>query len=392
MVKHFLILLSFLFTFSCFSQNEIVIRSSCFGNGETSSVEDLVRYPTLTLTITSSINDAELISYNCVFPVMDKERNPNGVTIVKNKSFAFNSESLELMKKLKPGEQVTIQDILVEVMNKRTKKKETRELEPVILRIGNSSSRACGDPVKAKLVDYTGKLLTGKGQKVPVVNTKVVLQDKTETDVQTATTDNYGDFKFTNLNADESYKINVSNADDTKIKDGILYAAKQDGTIIKTFNKTKNGFVYELLPAELTTLSKIEEEDTQLKIRKFSSSTESELTVIEDIYYDFNSADIQQSSVEKLDKIIEALQQNSSLKLNITSHTDSKGEDSYNLNLSQKRAQKVMDYFILQGIDKSRLVAKGVGESKILNRCKNDVDCSEMEHKLNRRTEFRFTK
>jgi outer membrane protein OmpA-like peptidoglycan-associated protein len=83
---------------------------------------------------------------------------------------------------------------------------------------------------------------------------------------------------------------------------------------------------------------------------------------------------------------------NPALKLAIESHTDAKGEDSYNLTLSTKRSQTVVNYLISKGIATSRLSAKGFGETQIKNRCKNGVDCSELEHELNRRTEFKFTK
>jgi outer membrane protein OmpA-like peptidoglycan-associated protein len=327
---------------------------------------------------------------------MDKSRNPNSITSSKNRDFGFNQESIDLIRQLQPGETFTIKDIMVEVMNRKTRKKETIEIPPVIINVGTSSSHACGQAQpKAKgstLIDYSGKLLTGKKNLVPVTNQKVVLQDQSDADIQTAITDNYGDFKFTNLNPDLSYKINVSAEDDTKIKDNILYAAKPDGTVIRTFNRTNKGFVYELLPAELNTLVREKEEDTQLKIKKFSASAEKELTVIENIYYDVNSADIKPESVEKLDKIIASMTENASLKLLVTSHTDAQGEDAYNMALSEKRANKVMQYFILQGISKDRITAKGMGETQIMNRCKNGVDCSEIEQQLNRRTEFKFTK
>lgn len=392
-LKLFLFFFALIIVNTVFSQNnEIRIRSSCFSDGETSTVNDILNHPTLTLSIVSTLNDAELVSYNCAFPVMDKSRNPNQVTSVKNRSFGFNEESLELIKKLAPGETFSIKDIMVEVTNRKTRKKETIEMPPVVIKIGSSSSRNCGQKKSGGLIDYVGKLLTGKLQNTPVTNQKVVLQDKAETEIQTAITDNYGDFKFSNLNPDESYKINVNAADDTKIKDNILYAAKPDGTVIRTFNKTPKGFVYELLPVELNKLVKEQEEDTQFKIKKFGSSNAAELTVIENIYYDVNSADFKPESIGKLDKIISSMTENKALKLKITSHTDSKGEDAYNMTLSEKRAQKVMEYFILQGVEKDRLVSKGMGESQIMNRCKNGVDCSEIEQQLNRRTEFKFTK
>ncbi len=110
------------------------------------------------------------------------------------------------------------------------------------------------------------------------------------------------------------------------------------------------------------------------------------------MYYNVNSADITADSKQILDDIVKSLQENKILKVSIISHTDSKGDDNSNLLLSEKRAKNVLDYFISKGIEKSRLSSKGMGESKVINRCKNGVDCSEEEHKLNRRTEFIFSK
>ena len=58
--------------------------------------------------------------------------------------------------------------------------------------------------------------------------------------------------------------------------------------------------------------------------------------------------------------------------------------------LSQKRAKAAVDYMIAKGIDKSRLKAIGYGETRLLNHCKSDVTCSEEEHAINRRTEFKI--
>ena len=387
---NYFLLLFLLFTAkSVVSQNDVEVRLSCFASGEVASVNDILKYPSLTLINRNAANSAKLVSYECVFSNMDKKRNPKGVTSLKNETFTLSPETIALLSKFLPGDDFSIKDITVEVVNMKTGALQTVKLEPVNVKIGASSGGVAAPPAK---IDYVGKLITGKNHNLPVANQKVVLQNSDEEELQTTTTDSYGDFKFTELSADKSYKINVLVTDDTKIKDGQLYAAKPDGTIIKTFNKTKKGFVYELLPEELNTLAKEKEEDTELEIKNFGASKESELTVIENIYYDPNSAEIKAESVPKIDKIISAMTQNKSLKLSINSHTDSKGDDAYNMTLSEKRAQKVMEYFILQGIEKERLKAKGFGETQIKNRCKNGVDCSELEHQLNRRTEFKFTK
>lgn len=171
-----------------------------------------------------------------------------------------------------------------------------------------------------------------------------------------------------------------------------LYMARNDGTIIKNFQKAKNYFTYELLPFELVSLLEEKEIDPEFSLSNFISSTKSELVVTEDIYYKPNSSDIEISSGFKLNKIVGLMKKNSTLKLTISSHTDARGNDLSNMALSQKRAQKVMEYFISKGIEKSRLKAEGYGETQIKNKCRNGVACSDSEHKVNRRTEFKFIK
>ncbi len=387
-LKYFLLLTSFIIIKLATAQSDLEARIGNFASGNMASVNDILKYPSLTVINRNANGNTKLVSYDCVFSNLDKKRNPKGTTVCKNETYALNAETIALLSKYLPGEDFVISNIQVEVVNIKSGAIEVIKLEPINLKIAASS----GGSVPTAKIDYVGKLVTGKEHNEPVTNQKVILQDQEDVELQSTITDNYGDFKFKELSADKSYKINVLVTDDTKIKDGKLYAAKPDGTVIRSFNKTKKGFVYELLPAELITLAKENEEDTELKIKNFGASKEAELIVVENIYYDPNSSDIKQESVEKLDKIISAMSKNKSLKLQINSHTDSKGEDAYNITLSEKRAHKVMDYFILQGIDKGRLKAKGFGETQIKNRCKNGVDCSELEHQLNRRTEFNFTK
>ena len=76
------------------------------------------------------------------------------------------------------------------------------------------------------------------------------------------------------------------------------------------------------------------------------------------------------------------------MKIDIRSHTDSRGSDSFNMKLSDRRAKSTMNWIISQGIAKNRLKAKGYGETRLVNRCKNGVPCTEEEHQQNRRSEF----
>lgn len=241
------------------------------------------------------------------------------------------------------------------------------------------------------VITYEGKLLMGAKGNEPLKNQKVILMDSKNMEGQSSVTDKYGDFSFKNIDKDKTYSIKVP-GNGMKIKDGQVFIAKQDGTIINSLKKSGNYFVYELLPVELITLSRLKEDDPELKIMKFAVSKNDELMVSENIYYAPNSFEINNDAIEKLNKIVSALQKNKTIKLSIGSYTDSKGDDASNELLSEKRAQNVLEFFLTKGISKERLSAKGFGEKSIKNRCKNGVDCSEKEHELNRRTEFKFSK
>jgi outer membrane protein OmpA-like peptidoglycan-associated protein len=121
-------------------------------------------------------------------------------------------------------------------------------------------------------------------------------------------------------------------------------------------------------------------------------STPDKPIVLENIYYDYDKYDIRPNAAAELDKLAQTLQDNPGIRIELGSHTDSRNTYAYNNLLSKLRAEKVVSYLVSKGIDQTRLVAKGYGESRLLNRCENDVKCSEAEHQLNRRTEFKILK
>jgi outer membrane protein OmpA-like peptidoglycan-associated protein len=113
-------------------------------------------------------------------------------------------------------------------------------------------------------------------------------------------------------------------------------------------------------------------------------------TVLTNIFYEFDSFVLNENSSLEVDNLIAQIKDNPDHKVEIRSHTDSRGSKNYNQKLSQKRANEVVRYIISKGIDPSRLVAKGFGESELINHCSDGVTCSKDEHKKNRRTEFVF--
>lgn len=111
---------------------------------------------------------------------------------------------------------------------------------------------------------------------------------------------------------------------------------------------------------------------------------------IKNIYYEFNKSYIHPDAIPNLNKLSTLLNNNPDIKVELSSHTDSRGDDNYNMDLSQKRAESVVKYLIYQGIDPARMIAKGYGESSLVNNCTNGVPCPEIMHIRNRRTEFKI--
>lgn len=107
--------------------------------------------------------------------------------------------------------------------------------------------------------------------------------------------------------------------------------------------------------------------------------------VLENIYYDLDKADIRPDAALELNKLVTVLKDNPEITIELSSHTDSRADDNYNLNLSQRRAQSAVNYLVSKGIDISRMVARGYGESRLIIK---DAQTEE-EHQVNRRTEFK---
>ncbi|MCP3932214.1 MAG: OmpA family protein [Bacteroidetes bacterium] len=107
------------------------------------------------------------------------------------------------------------------------------------------------------------------------------------------------------------------------------------------------------------------------------------------VYYDFDKSFIRDEAIPELEKLFDLLVENSDFIVEIGSHADSRGSKRYNLRLSQRRAESVVNWLVDRGIERERLVPRGYGEKMKVNECADYVPCSEREHQLNRRTEFR---
>lgn len=116
--------------------------------------------------------------------------------------------------------------------------------------------------------------------------------------------------------------------------------------------------------------------------------TETEI-LLQDIYFEFDKSNITQQGAAELNKLVSIMKERTSMEIAVKSHTDSKGSDQYNKNLSERRAKSTAEYVISKGIDRSRITAKGYGESEPKVNC---IKCTKAEDAKNRRSEFMITK
>jgi len=199
-----------------------------------------------------------------------------------------------------------------------------------------------------------------KGTKEPIPGAKVELSDITHNKKDNVATNNSGRI-FQKIEQDSKLMVSVK-------KDNFFSATG----VINNISKVQSDTLRLTLELEPIVVGKA--------IR------------LDNIYYDYNKADIRADAKPSLDVLVKLMKENVGIHIELSSHTDSRGGDAFNLKLSQKRAQSAVDYIISQGIVSERIYAKGYGETKLLNRCKNNVKCTDEEYQVNRRTEFKVVK
>jgi len=131
----------------------------------------------------------------------------------------------------------------------------------------------------------------------------------------------------------------------------------------------------------------------KLAIEEETTSTKTDLAMLlNPIYFDLNKSFIREDAKIELEKIIGILNQHPLIKIDVRAHTDSRGLDSFNLALSNRRAKSTIKYMIDRGIDPDRITGRGYGESELINNCSDGVVCQDYLHEQNRRSEFIIVK
>lgn len=180
------------------------------------------------------------------------------------------------------------------------------------------------------------------------------------------------DGDFTNPKGQVRFKLEVD-------KDFSIIASK-NGYFTQSINYTTKGKTPapETLVQDITNVTL----DTTIVLEQLVLE---KAIVLENIYYDLDKADIRPDAAIELDKLVKILQDNPNIRIELSSHTDDRASDAYNLDLSQRRAESAVEYLVSQGIERDRMVARGYGESQLI--IQNAT--TEEEHQRNRRTEFK---
>lgn len=154
-----------------------------------------------------------------------------------------------------------------------------------------------------------------------------------------------------------------------------------------TLQVSKDGFVSKTIAVDKTPEGGIKPIEAALDpIDVIVTETE---VILNDIFFEYNKSNITKAGAFELDKLVQVMKNSPEMVIMVKSHTDSRGTDSFNMNLSERRAKSTVQYVISKGIAKERISGKGFGESEPKVQC---TDCTEEEHAKNRRSEFIIVK
>ncbi|HRH37498.1 MAG TPA: carboxypeptidase regulatory-like domain-containing protein, partial [Flavobacteriales bacterium] len=210
--------------------------------------------------------------------------------------------------------------------------------------------------IEMEKYDYLAEGVVYNGEtNTPLAGSTVILTDANDVEVARTTVDATGNYHFPLLK-ETDYKLK----------------AEKDGFFKQTARITTKGKPQSIITTDFKLFPLVVDQVVRL----------------DNIFYDYNKWNIRPDAAVELDKLVQTLRDNPTVKIELSSHTDCRGKDAYNLSLSQKRAKSAVDYLISQGISGDRLKSKGYGESKPSEKCVCEK-CTDDEHQRNRRTEFK---
>lgn len=236
------------------------------------------------------------------------------------------------------------------------------------------SETCCYDVYNFEIPQLQIDLLVGVGQaedEKPLDGATVVLTNITTYDTPNSQT------------KPEDYRFNFSLVKETNYQ----VITSKEGYISDTLELNTLGITEDKQLREIVMLKKKAPPPPEFVI---DTVTINEAIRFDNIYYEFDKWDILPESEKDLTIILGLMNEYDDMVIELSSHTDSRGDTPYNKNLSQKRAESARKWLIDKGVASERIQPVGYGEEKILNRCVNGVRCPDNEHRFNRRTEFKI--
>lgn len=233
-------------------------------------------------------------------------------------------------------------------------------------------------------------LVTSKSSGEPIADARVIIQNLTDGSEQVIESDNVGMFEL-DLVPGKDYRIRAE-------KDG-YFSVNED---VSTKNKPEGGDIN--LNLALLDISNPDGDtadgnnDGSSSDNTSSDGTNKNLPEgvnpnkpyeIPEIHWNYDKSDIRPDAEPYLNYLAKLLKDNEGLKVEISSHADSRGSYPYNDELSEARAKAVTEYLVSKGVRRSMLISRGYGERRLVNGCSDGVECTEAQHEENRRTEFR---
>jgi outer membrane protein OmpA-like peptidoglycan-associated protein len=203
-------------------------------------------------------------------------------------------------------------------------------------------------------------------------------------------------------------KLNAKSENGKAAEAAMMTLYQSDGSIIKHVTDATGSFVFfsgDAIKTDSVWVNFINHEDAGISIPKLCSrdcrdtltvpiimtmKKEEEFIRLDMVLYNFDKWFLRPEGKTELDKLVKYMKERPDLRVELSSHTDSRGTFEYNINLSNRRSQSCVEYIISQGIKSDMIIAKGYGETKLVNHCKDGVECSVEDHQANRRTELRL--
>ncbi len=230
--------------------------------------------------------------------------------------------------------------------------------------------------------DLKGKLLLSETPTDVVKNQKMVLMNRFSDTISRTVSDNTGMFTFYGVKFLSEYIVKLDTTGPVSASQK-AFISTISGGVFATITRGGGKFECNLNTNDIAKMSASE---------KNAAASKNDITLSANISFKNGSTEFDENSYPEMNKIATMMAKNKEYTLELISHTDCKGDDEANLELSKKRAAAIKAYIVTQGITATRIRATGKGESQIMNKCKNGEPCNESEHIENNRVEMKFNK